>query len=391
MANALKRIRSLLGSCAWVIQRGFPFWLRFNGIVFLGGYPTPERRLDGYFQRISAIDSLFPNTWKMYVDHEASTDPTSWFEKPEVKTVVVRLTSQSRNRRLLMAAIVMVVLRCRRIYFHSVMRMEDNGLGKLLYIPLIRKILDVHGVVPEECMYQNDPTGALLYGRHESIAMARCSSAIFVTNAMVRHFQKKYPLRLPQVIVYPVFNNLTPCPARTQRPYVDGKPVVVYAGGLQSWQQVGKMVDAMVATSGFCIHRFYCPDPQYVVEQLPARLRSCPSITVETKTHEELLESYSQCHFGLLLRADSIVNNVACPTKFVEYLAMGIVPILDCEDIGDFRTHGTRYIRLDDFMAGRLPEPHIREQMAADNLRVHGELKESAQLGAIAIRASLGI
>lgn len=53
------------------------------------------------------------------------------------------------------------------------------------------------------------------------------------------------------------------------------------------------------------------------------------------------------CDYGLLLRAPSVTNQVAAPTKFAEYLAAGL-PVIISEGIGDYsrqvREHGVGYV-----------------------------------------------
>ncbi len=83
----------------------------------------------------------------------------------------------------------------------------------------------------------------------------------------------------------------------------------------------------------------------------PQAIRS--QIIIDRKTHAELKEIYTECHYGFILREDSIVNQVACPTKLVEYLAMGVVPIVDSNNIGDFKTMGMRFITLEQLLRGQ--------------------------------------
>ncbi len=381
--------RGFLAKAAWLIRRGLPFFLRLQGIVFFGGYPYPERENDGYFQRIREIDSLFTDRWRVYVDHETLPGRESWFDRPAPKTLVLRVTGSAQRKVFVRGLVLLATLRCRAIYFHSVLRMEESRFGLLMYVPGIRKVLDVHGVVPEEFRFHHDYFSACLYERHERLAVMKSNSVIVVSNAMHRYLQQKYRDSLQaKVIVCPIFPGIIPTVA--EREYPDGKPVVVYAGRLQKWQQVPKMVDAIVRAVNFCLHKFYCPDPNAVIKMLPEHLRRNPSVIVEAKTREELLAIYPQCHYGFILREDIVVNHVACPTKLVEYLAMGIVPIVDCEEIGDFKEMGMRYLPLADFVAGRLPDPVTRAQMAAENLLVHHSLQESRRCGRVALLELFG-
>lgn len=280
---------------------------------------------------------------------------------------------------LVRALALLAVLRCRKIYFHSVLRMYDNRFGKLLHLPFIRKAVDIHGVVPEEFRMHNDFFSAVLYEKEERLAVQKAGIVIVVTEAMKNYLQQKFRGALKaQSVSFPIFPRFTPTLAT--RPLINGAPVVVYAGGLHKWQQVPKMIDAIVRTADHCNHRFYCPEPEAVIAMLPPELVN--TVTVEAKTHAELMTLYPQCHYGFILREDIIVNRAACPTKLVEYLAMGIVPIVDCEDIGDFKTLGMRYITLEDFLDGNMPDEQGRLALAEANLSVYERLKEVRQSGA---------
>lgn len=54
-------------------------------------------------------------------------------------------------------------------------------------------------------------------------------------------------------------------------------------------------------------------------------------------------------YYVFVLRDDILVNQVACPTKIVEYLNYGIIPIVLSENIGDFKELGYEYLSINDF------------------------------------------
>lgn len=372
------------GKLKWVMSRGFEFIRHFEGIVFFGGYFYPERQSDGYFQRIQIVDRLFTDRWRVYVESDELRGRNIWFDRPEPKVLVLRIIGSKKRRMLVRLLALMAVVRSRKIYFHSVLRMYDNRFGWLLHAPFIRKAVDIHGVVPEEFRMHNDFFSAVLYEKEETLAVKKAGIVIVVTDAMRQYLQQKFRSTLKaRAVSFPMFPSFVP--TLEARPLVDGKPIVVYAGGLHKWQQVPKMIDAIVGTVDRCSHRFYCPEPQVVKDMLPPALLD--AVAVEAKTHAELMILYPECHYGFILREDIIVNRVACPTKLVEYLAMGIVPIVDCEDIGDFKSLGMRFIRLDDFLEGQLPTEGERSEMALANFAVYERLKEVRQAGASEIHA----
>ncbi len=373
-----------IGKFFWILSRGFDFIRRFNGIVFFGGYFYPERQSDGYFQRIQAVDRLFSDRWRVYVESDELRGRSVWFDRPEPNVLVLRIIGSWKRKMLVRILALFAVFRSRKIYFHSVLRMYDNRFGLLLHLPFIRKAVDIHGVVPEEFRMHNDFFSALLYEKEEKLAVKKSGIVIAVTDAMSQYLSQKFRNTLKaKVVSFPIFPNFSPMPA--ERPLVDGKPVVVYAGGLHKWQQVSKMIDAIVRTVDRCQHRFYCPEPHVVKDMLPQDISDF--VTVESKTHAELMDVYPECHYGFILREDSIVNRAACPTKLVEYLAMGIVPIVDSEEVGDFKSLGMLSISLNDFLSGRLPEERRRIEMATANFNVFEKLKDVRQTGSVEIQA----
>ena len=379
--NALPKSR--FSQFIQLLRSGLHFFMHFDGIVFFGGYFYPERQGDGYFQRIQVVDRMFADRWRVYVESDELRGRDMWVDRPEPKVLVLRIAGSKKRKMVVRLLVLLSVVRSRKIYFHSVLRMYDNRFGLLLHLPFIRKAVDIHGVVPEEFRMHNDFFSAVLYEKEEKLAVQKAGIVIVVTDAMRQYFQQKFRDSLKaKVISFPIFPNFQP--SLVERPLVNGRPVVVYAGGLHKWQQISKMINAISETADRCCHRFYCPEPQVVKDMLPPSVADL--VTVESKSHTELMNLYSECHFGFVLREDIIVNRAACPTKLVEYLAMGIIPIVDSEDIGDFKSLGMRSVQLHDFLAGRLPDKDLRTEMVLSNFTVYERLKVSRESGGAEIK-----
>ena len=385
---------TMLRKLQWALAKGTRFLWGFRGIVFFGGYPYPERQSDGYFQRIQIVDSLFTDYWRVYVESTELAGRHRWFDRPAERILVLRVMGGRWRRLLVRSLAVAAALRCRRIYFHSVLRMYDQRFGQLVRLPWLIRAIDVHGVVPEEFRFHNDFYSATLCDREERLAVRHADLAIVVSEAMHAYLRQKYRAELKATVaVFPMFPSVAGDAG--PRPYEDGRPTVVYAGGLHRWQQVPKMLDAIARTRTLCRHRFYCPEPEAVRSMLPAELRD--EVVVERKTHAEVIELYGECHYGFLLREDVVVNHVACPTKVVEYLAKGLVPIMESENVGDFKALGMQSVSLADFLEGRLPDEATRDTMAQANLAVFERLRVTRDSGArvihdlFAYRGGLGL
>jgi glycosyltransferase involved in cell wall biosynthesis/GT2 family glycosyltransferase len=380
----------LFRKALWLLRKGSAVMLQPKGIVFFAGYPYPEREKDGYFQRVRSIDSLVKQKRRIYVDYAQLPSKKHWYYKPEPNVLVLHMHNH-RHAWFMRALVKILVLKNRTVYFHSVLRMEDGKFGTVMKWPGITRLIDIHGVVPEEFRYHNDFYCGGLFDKHEELAIRKANRIIVVSHAMHRYLQQKYRNALvgSKIITLPIFPEIQL--GQPEKPYIRNRPVVVYAGGTHKWQQVPKMIDAIAATKDICIHQFLCPNPSEVVPLFPKELRHNPDITIDSRSFSQLMqEVYPTCHFGFILREDIIVNHAACPTKLVEYVAMGIVPIVDSDQMGDFKELGMQYIGLRDFMAGKLPTEAERNEMARVNYGVYNKLQELNRTGKAVLQGAFG-
>ena len=89
---------------------------------------------------------------------------------------------------------------------------------------------------------------------------------------------------------------------------------------------------------------------------------------------------------GKRLREDHLLNRVACPTKAIEYMATGVIPIVLCDEIGDLNVMGYRYVTLDCFLNGILPEYKEIKEMRKTNAEVIFILTKQMHKGIIELR-----
>lgn len=354
-------------------------------ITVLGGYPYPEREKDGYFQRIKKIDDvLFLGKRRIYIDRALSMPEDKWLDQPAPDTFVIRVGKTQRNKVLARIFMLFAFLRSRTIYIHSIYPLR--GLGFIMLIPWAKKTLDMHGVAPEELFYYGEAKDSEAYERIEEYAVQKATSLVFVSASMRQHFERKYPeVTKKKTSLLPVFPEI---PSEYfEKTYLDGKPLVVYAGGLQKWQQVPMMIDAIHETHSRMNYSFFCPKPDVFEKKLlDDGLIFSPNLIVDSKSRDELLQIYRDCHYGFILREAHLINRVACPTKLVEYLATGIIPVVDYDDIGDFKALGMQFVQIKDFVQGRVPDEKKRNKMAAQNLKVYHCLQRQYSQGIEALK-----
>lgn len=372
-----------------IMIKGLFFIIKLNGVVFFAGYPYPEREKDGYYQRIRSIDTLLSDRWRIYVDSISLPGRDSWFDIPGQKTLVIRPNSKGFEK-ISQICILMCVMRCGVVYFHSLL-----SIGKIINIklfwstPFIKRIIDLHGAVPEEFKYQGDEDNANYFKRIEGYVLRNVNFIIVVSASMQLHIKSKYPdLPIGKFITLPIFQQIDI--ENYDKPLVDGKPTIIYSGGIQKWQQVPKMVNAISKTINNNYYRFYCPQPEIVAGMFTQDIQKNPALIIDSKNLEEIVFEYRLSHYGFILREDNIVNHVACPTKLIEYLATGIIPIIDSEIIGDFKNLGMRSVSLDNLLKNNLPNNDKRIEMMNSNYIVYKKLINLYQTGVINLRNSVG-
>ncbi|MDI9567022.1 MAG: hypothetical protein ACOYKH_01325 [Brevefilum fermentans] len=337
-------------------------------IVFLGGYPYPSRLGDGYYQRVASIGQQLSSFYQIYIDRKDLPDKTGWLDCPQPGILSLSI----RHNWVARLTAIICILLAKKLYVHSIYPLKH--LLFLLRLPHVLKLVDFHGAVPEEQSMMNDLKTSRQLEKMEKIAIDRADRYIFVTEAMVEHFSKKYHVSFSSnyftIPIVPKLSSTIP-----SKPPIIDKPVVVYAGGIQVWQKIPEMIAAISNTVDAYQFRLFTTQPEEMRSLLYAKGVDHTNIEISRKTHAEIIEIYKDCHFGFLLRDDHVVNQVACPTKLIEYLAFGVLPILINVRIGDFSSMGMRYLSLTDFVNLKIPHQNNLKEMVEQNYNVYQSLQ----------------
>jgi len=346
-----------------------------RSVCVLAPFFDNENSADGYIQRVKAIDErVLDGFYRIYIDLEKPRI------SPEIQCIdenhlAIWLDPENSAQA---DALQAIVKNCDMVYVHSILRTMPDILPKDLRKKVLGNkgasiIWDVHGAVPEEYALAGDNPRAQIAGEAEGFLFENARMFIVVTESMKRHLAKKYK-KEPEalVITLPVFSaeelRQMDC-MREKALREDQPPLAVYAGGLQEWQKIKEMQDLIEKAGDICRYAVFTPKPEEFMRlwgdrKQPAEMR------VESRKPHEVLEEYKACHYGFVLRDDIVVNNVACPTKLIEYLRYGIVPVLSTMNIGDFAAMGMEYISATAFGKGDLPDENERLRMAEKNYEV---------------------
>ncbi len=339
-------------------------------ILFITFYPDSHWIKEGMSQRIMAIDQHFSDEQRAYLHLSPSMFYKKQRQEVEGGVTVYRLNLFKhffRALKLLRSADV--------CYFHSVYNVSQA----LPLIPFIKKttriVLDIHGVVPEENKLEGKQFLSKWYNMCERYVIGKAKTVIAVTQEMVRHFRGKYPQHNPEYLVYNILPNNVIADNYTipDTAAKEGRINIVYSGHLQVWQNIPLMVDLIRANlSDRVVFYILSGDPDGVKHHLKEKGLSADmeGIVVDSVSPSRLREYYDIAHYGFVLRDDIVVNHVACPTKIVEYLHYGIIPIVKSEQIGDFLSLGYEYIHYNDL------SPDLPARKSARNHAIVKELIE---------------
>lgn len=332
---------------------------------------------DGYSRRIKNIDELFSDmTLRVYI----STDLALNTDYPICSQCNEYYYSIKYNpqKEVHCEWIDVVADLVGMVYIHSVYQSakiiaEDTN---------VTKFYDFHGVVPEELMYLGNEEMSKSLEIEEKYIVENATYIMVANKAMEEHIMKKYPACPAEFILMPM-NNEDNDRAEYSEEIVDltdKKPIVIYSGGLQKWQLISEMQDAIERMADKAEFDICVSDPEEFEHEWGNRKRPT-EWTVTTKTAEELMKDYKAAQYGFVLRDDIIVNQVACPTKIIDYIKYGIIPIMKTSKIGDFERKGMNYVPLSEFINGDLPSEDERIKMVKANKAILDSIMDDYKSG----------
>lgn len=311
-------------------------------ILFLSKYPqTPEEFRDGFFQRIDSIDHFYANDERVYLD-------VSFFKNFRKNIVNNQVRTQIECNFFSHFFFILGLFRkASFVYIQSIY----NAITTIFFIILFRKfyVLDLHGVVPEELAMKNKKIHFFIASMIEKILFSRVNICVAVTNKMVQHFKMKYYESNCEYITYAILPNHLEV-INLEEIKSNETIEIIYSGNLQLWQNIDLMLEAIKKNQSEKIKfTILTGDPESFKNKMNEKEIESGNIVVKSVKPEELKQYYQKSNYGFVLRDDILVNRVACPTKIIEYLAYGIIPIVLSEKIGDFEDYGYEYLQLGDF------------------------------------------
>ena len=352
-------------------------------IVFANGIdPFEADDKDGYVQRVVAIDQFMRNRSRLYVRISANSSDGYKITFHPTGAATLDICSSDLVYTALLSGIIKFG---RLIYMHSVLPLGDARVRNAVASANGIKIIDMHGAVPEEFLMHNDRINSVLFNKYEGEIVRDANWIVCVSEEMRRHLIGKHKASENKFILCPIFSGIPKVHLAARK---RERPLAIYAGGVQVWQKIAEMAEVIAATREQLDYIILSPVPEHIRHHL--RQAGVPDLEAKRKvfsaSHADVLKEYINAHYGFLLRSESIVNRVSCPTKLVEYLAFGIVPILETQNVGDFVALGMQFLDVRDVLKGKIPSEPERQKMVERNFDIIRELTQRSQSGLAQIK-----
>lgn len=316
-------------------------------VLFVARYPQNEALKEGMSQRMVAVDQQFSGDARIYLfaSHRL-------FEKKEVYKCAPNALQYNCNLFVHFFLILKLLRQSQFIYFHSIQNLLPI-FPCMFFLSRNKKIvLDIHGTVPEEHMLAGWPFKSKLYSIVEKYIFKRLTLAVTVTESMRKFYQLKYPSTKAKFETYSILpahilNQSYSNSFQSDDEFVN----VVYSGNLQAWQNLDLMLNVIANNIDEKIRYFILTgEPEKMAQLLALKeIEVGRHLILDSVSPENLKDYYAIAHYGFILRDDIVVNNVACPTKLIEYMFYGIIPVVKSVKIGDFNDLGFEYICVEDF------------------------------------------
>jgi len=222
--------------------------------------------------------------------------------------------------------------------------------------PDIPVICDCRGIdAPEFLMYRGvedlavaEPGVLAEYRQREALqrsAMEQADAVLCVSDAMRREFATRWNVPAARMRKVPCCTDIEAGRQAASRRQemrmglgLSDKFVISYSGSAAPWQMLPETFAAFrqIANLRADAHLLVLTTDKQILENAAANAGIPRNITTFMSVpHTEVPAHLAAADLGLLLRDTSVVNQVASPMKFAEYMSCG-VPVVLTEGIGDF-------------------------------------------------------
>ena len=354
-----------------------------NYILILANLPEEKSIKDGMILREIAIDKILSNFNRIYVENidrklSILKQPRKWIkDKLFSKTINLKYFSENNitYSNVSKKEFYKLCKNAKKIYAHSLICLKRIPKE---YIEEFKDkiIVDIHGCVVEESIFNNAEKETVQeYQDIEKFAFPIINTLIAVTENMIELYKSKYPGIKTNFIQLPIFlKNISESEEKEEKYKLN----IIYSGRAQKWQKIDLMAEIIPDLADKYNITILTPDTKIFNSLLKDVVNK---VTIKSVSPDKINEEYRKADLGFILRDNIIVNTVACPTKIIDYLEYGIIPIVDVPNIGDFERLGYSYIKYKDLLNEDIPSFEKLKIMRDNNYKIIEKIKNIKKSG----------
>lgn len=212
----------------------------------------------------------------------------------------------------------------------------------------VNVIFDNRGLLSEEVKDNNYNIRANIEKFIEKICIKYSDVVVVVSKKFKEYLKNKYIHQLSNIsdkiiVINNAFDMNRVCYSEEKRNFlrvknkIENRLIMVYSGTIVSWQMFDEIVNLFKIFKSIEKRAFFLvatPHRDEALNILTEKEISNKDFLIETAVGNELGDLLIQGDFGVLLREPNLINSVASPIKFSEYLAAGL-PLIISHGIGD--------------------------------------------------------
>lgn len=342
-------------------------------MLFLSRYPLEKYAKEGMMIRVAAVDKIFSNTPRTYISYSLFSNLKKKIYQPAENVLFMELNVFRHG-----SLIIREIKKAPVIYIHSIFNCLPLYIFHFIIGSIYQQkqlVLDLHGIVPEELKFNGQMKAFWLYKKVERWSFKNIRKMIFVTKAMQLYMYKKYTTFEGNSLVFNIYPSVLEMPVSEDisENINQEKTVVIYSGNLTRWQNIDLMLDIIKMNISDKLEYIILTGEKELFEKELTLKGLRDNVTLLSVKPKDLPDYYKKANYGFVLRTDMPINNVANPTKLIEYLHFGIVPIVLSEKIGDFYNMGYEHVKVSEF-TDQLPQLKSRK-----NQHIATAIKEQNQ------------
>lgn len=185
----------------------------------------------------------------------------------------------------------------------------------------------------------------------EKRAVNKTDYRISVSTKLINYWDKSFQYKQNNHVVIPctldsgfninLFNDEQIEKLRIKQGFRKEDIVLVYSGSTAGWQSfstIGDILGKLLFSNKNFKLLFLTGHDEYIQKMMDKHPGQVFNKWVKFNEVQDILLA---CDYGILVREQSVTNQVASPTKFAEYLSAGL-PVLISENLGDY----TNFVRV---------------------------------------------